>query len=118
MRDAADEAKHLRAGVDEAVLLVARDVDGVVGGEFPIALICSQLAPAGKYEHLVLPPVGMKGRRGAWLHLEHSHGEMRGAILLGDNQVEGYAGDLPVRGDVSVFADLHVGADSFPGGWS
>ena len=118
MRDAADEAKHLRPGVDEAVLLIAGHVDGVVGRQFPFALSASQLAAAGQYEHLVLPSVGMKGRRGAWLHLKHAHGEVRGAILGGDNQVEGYARDLLVWGDVSIVADLHLGADSFHSGWS
>jgi len=118
MGDAADEAKHLRTGVDEAVLLVAGHVDGVVGGEIPFALSAAQLGPSGKYEHLVLPPVGVKGRRGAWLHLEHAHGEVGGAILGGDDQVEGYPRDLLVRRDVSVVADLHLGANSFPSAWS
>jgi hypothetical protein len=118
VRDAADEAKHLRTGVDEAVLLIAGHVDGVVGGQIPFALIPSQLAPSGKYEHLVLPPVGMKGGRGAWLHLKHPHREVGGAILGGYDGVEGYPRDLPVRRDVSVVANLHFGADSFHSGWS
>jgi len=118
MGDAADEAKHLRTGVDEAVFLIAGHVDGVAGGQFPFALIPTQLAPSGKYERLMLPPVGVKGRRGAWLHLKHPHGEVGGAILGGDDQVEGYPWDLGIRGDVSVVANLHLGVDSFHSGWS
>jgi len=118
MGDAADEAKHLRTGVGEAVLLIAGHVDRIVGGHFPFALTPAQLAPSGKYEDLVLPPVGVKGRRGAWLHLKHPHGEVGSAILGGDNQVEGYPRDLGVGRDVSAVTDLHLGADSFHSDWS
>ena len=118
MGDATDEAKHVRTGVDEAVLLIAGHVDRVLGGEFPFTLIPTQLAPSGKYERLVLPPVGVKGSRGAWLHLKDAHGEVGGAILGGDDQVEGYPRDLLIRGDVTVVANLHLGADSFHSGWS
>lgn len=83
--DAADEAKHLRSGVGKAVLLIAGHEDSVAGGQFPFALIPAQPAPSGKYEHFVLPPVGVKGRRGPWLHLKHPHGEVGGAILGGDD---------------------------------
>jgi hypothetical protein len=118
MGDAADEAKHIRTVVDEAVLLIAGNVDGVAGEQFPFVLIPAQLAPPGKYEHFVLPPMGMEGRRCVRLHLKHPHGEVGSAILGGDNQVEGYPRDLPVRGDVSIVANLHLGADSFHSGWS
>ena len=118
MGNAADEAKHLGTAVDEAVLLIAGHEDGFFGGQFPFALIPAQLAPAGEYEHLVLPPVGVKGGRGAWLHLEYPHGEVGRAILSGDNQMEGYPRDLCIRGNVSVVADFHLRAHSFHSGWS
>ena len=117
MGDAADEAKDLRTGVDKTVLRVPGHVDRVVGGQFPFAVLPAKLAASGEYERLVLPPVGMKGCRSAWLHFKYSHSEVGGAVLGGDNPVEGYAWGLGVWSNVSIVADLHVAADSFRSAW-